>query len=227
MQLPVALTYENFDSETWFEDESGRRSNMPVGVMQIEEELSQVLPQKGMMLTIGTFDGVHVGHKYLIAQLRAYARIQNLLSGVITFKQNPKMVVNPQSRIMSLTSITHRVDLLKQEGVDYVIPLSFTPEVAELSAREFVSLLKRYLKMKGLVVGYDFALGKNKEGDYEEICKIGEEMNFQVIEACCRRMRGEIVSSTAIRNVLTHGDRATAVEMLGWNKEKDISRICQ
>ena len=59
-----------------------------------------------------------------------------------------------------------------------MIPLSFTPEVAELSAREFVSLLKRHLKMKGLVVGYDFALGKNKEGDYEELCKIGEELGF-------------------------------------------------
>jgi riboflavin kinase/FMN adenylyltransferase len=195
--------------------------------MQIEEELSQVLPQKGMMLTIGTFDGVHVGHKYLIAQLRAYARIQNLLSGVITFKQNPKMVVNPQSRIMSLTSITHRVDLLKQEGVDYVIPLSFTPEVAELSAREFVSLLKRYLKMKGLVVGYDFALGRNKEGNYEQLSKLGEEMGFDVIKAYCRRMRGEIVSSTAIRKALMHGDSGTALGMLGWSKEKDIARICQ
>jgi riboflavin kinase/FMN adenylyltransferase len=194
--------------------------------MQIEEELSQVLPQKGMMLTIGTFDGVHVGHKYLIAQLRAYARIQNLLSGVITFKQNPKMVVNPQSRIMSLTSITHRVDLLKQEGVDYVIPLSFTPEVAELSAREFVSLLKRYLKMKGLLVGYDFALGKDKEGDYEELCKIGEEMDFQVIEACCRRMRGEIVSSTAIRKTLTMGDKEKALNMLGWEKGTDVFSSC-
>ena len=73
--------------------------------MQIEEELSRVLPQKEMMLTIGTFDGVHIGHKYLIAQLRAHAKSKNLLSGVITFKHNPKIVVNPQLRIMPLTSI--------------------------------------------------------------------------------------------------------------------------
>ena len=195
--------------------------------MQIEEELSQVIPQGETLLTIGTFDGVHIGHKYLIAQLRAYAKSQNLDSGVITFKQNPKIVVNPQSRIMPLTSITHKIDLLKQEGVDYVIALSFTPEVAELNAREFVSLLKRYLKMRGLVVGYDFTLGKNKEGNYEELRKLGEEMDFDVIKAYCRRMRGEIVSSTAIRKALVHGDSGTALGMLGWSKEKDIARICQ
>jgi riboflavin kinase/FMN adenylyltransferase len=195
--------------------------------MQIEEELSQVLPRGGTLLTIGAFDGVHIGHKYLIAQLKAYAQRQNLLSGVITFRQNPKAVVNPQSGIMPLTGLTHRIALLEQEGVDYVIPLSFTPEVAGLSAREFVSLLKRYLKMKGLVVGYDFALGKNKEGDYEELCKIGKEMDFEVIEAYCRRMRGEIVSSTAIRKALIQGDSGTALGMLGWSKEKDIARICR
>jgi riboflavin kinase/FMN adenylyltransferase len=196
------------------------------GAMQIEEELSQVLPQRETLLTIGAFDGVHIGHKYLIAQLKAHAKSQNLLSGVITFKQNPKTVVNSQSRIMALTSVTHRIDLLKQEGVDYVIPLSFTPEVAELSAREFVSLLKRYLKMKGMVIGYDFALGRNKEGGYEELCKIGKEMDFKVIEAYCRRIRGEIVSSTAIRKALIHGDSETALGMLGWSKEKDIAHIC-
>ena len=195
--------------------------------MQIEEELSQVIPQGETLLTIGTFDGVHIGHKYLIAQLRAYAKSQNLDSGVITFKQNPKIVTNPQSRIMPLTSITHKIDLLKQEGVDYVIALSFTPEVAELNAREFVSLLKRYLKMRGLVVGYDFTLGKNKEGNYEQLRKLGEEMDFDVIKAYCRRMRGEIVSSTAIRKALIHGDSGTALGMLGWSKEKDIARICQ
>ncbi len=195
--------------------------------MQIEEDLSQYIPQKEMLITIGTFDGVHIGHKYLIAQLKAHARNQNLLSGVITFKQNPKSVVNPQIRIMSLTSITHRIDLIKQEGVDYVIPLSFTPEVAELSAREFVSLLKRHLKMKGLVVGYDFALGRNKEGDYDNLCRLGKEMGFDVIKAYCRRLEGEIVSSTAIRKALIHGDSGTALGMLGWSKEKDIARICQ
>jgi riboflavin kinase/FMN adenylyltransferase len=194
--------------------------------MQIEEELSQVLPQGETLLTIGAFDGVHIGHKYLIAQLKAYAKSQNLLSGVITFKQNPKMIVNPQSRIMSLTSLTHRIELLKQEGVDYVIPLSFSPEVAELSAREFVGLLRRYLKMRGLVVGYDFALGKNKEGDYEELSRLGEEMDFKVIEAYCRRMRGEVVSSTAIRKALIHGDSGTALGMLGWSKKVDVFRSC-
>ncbi len=194
--------------------------------MQIEEELSQVLPQKETLLTIGTFDGVHIGHKYLIAQLRAHAGSQNLQSVVITFRQPPRTVLSSHANLTILTAIDKKIELIKKEGVDIVIPLSFTPEVAEMSAREFVGLLKRHLRMRGLVVGYDFALGRNKEGDYEELCKIGKELDFNVIEAYCRRIRGEIVSSTAIRKALTSGDKERAFDMLGWGRELEISRSC-
>jgi riboflavin kinase/FMN adenylyltransferase len=194
--------------------------------MQIEEELSQVIPQRETLLTIGTFDGVHIGHRYLIAQLRAYAKSQNLQSGVITFRQPPRTVISTQAKLTILTAIEKKIELIKKEGVDIVIPLSFTAEVSRLSAREFVGLLKKHLRMKGLVVGYDFALGRNKEGDYEELCKIGKEMDFKVIEAYCRKIRGEIVSSTAIRKALSAGDKERAFDMLGWGNELDILRSC-
>jgi riboflavin kinase/FMN adenylyltransferase len=194
--------------------------------MQIEEELSQVLPQRETLLTIGTFDGVHIGHKYLIAQLKAHAKSQNLLSGVITFRQHPRKVLSSQADLAILTSLEKKIELIKNEGVDVVIPLSFTPEVGKLSAREFVSLLKKYLRMKGLVVGYDFSLGRNREGDHDTLCKVGKEMGFNVIKAYSRSIHGEIVSSTAIRKALSRGDKELVFNMLGWGKELEVSRTC-
>lgn len=115
--------------------------------MSVEEELASVSPTKDMLMTIGAFDGVHIGHKYLIAQLKEHARRRNLFSGVVTFRKHPRKVLSLQSELTLLTGVSQKMELLKKEGVDYVVPLSFTPELARLSAREFVALLQKYLNM--------------------------------------------------------------------------------
>jgi riboflavin kinase/FMN adenylyltransferase len=194
--------------------------------MQVEEELAQVFPQKDMLITIGVFDGVHIGHKYLISQLKAYAKQQDLLSGVVTFRQHPQKVLSPQIELTLLSSLSQKIELLKKEGVDVVIPLSFTSELAQLSAHQFVALLKKYLKMRGLVVGYDFTLGRNREGNIDMLRELGQEMGFSVIEAYCRRIYGDIVSSTAIRKTIARGDKQMAFEMLGWETKLDIAQGC-
>jgi len=122
-----------------------------------EQELSRISPEKDTKLTVGVFDGVHLGHQYLIAQLKEHARQQNLLSGVVTFRQHPDAVLSPQTRLPFLTDIATRTRLLKKEGADFVVTLSFTRDLATLSARNFVSLLKKYLRMRALLVGPDFA----------------------------------------------------------------------
>ncbi|GAI87673.1 unnamed protein product, partial [marine sediment metagenome] len=94
--------------------------------MQVEEELVGLLPKKDMLLTIGVFDGVHLGHKYLLSQLAEHARQQDLLSGVVTFRQHPQEVLSPQTRLPFLTDLAERTNLLKNEGVEAIIPLSFT-----------------------------------------------------------------------------------------------------
>ena len=141
--------------------------------MSVEKELARFSPGKDMLLTIGVFDGVHLGHKYLISQLVAQARQQDLLSGVITFRQHPQEVLQPQTKLPFLTDLTERNNLLKDEGVEVIIPLTFTAESARLSARQFLGLLKKYLRIRGLVIGPDFALGRNREGNVNALRALG------------------------------------------------------
>ena len=183
--------------------------------MQVEEELVGLLPKKDMLLTIGVFDGVHLGHKYLLSQLAEHARRQDLLSGVVTFRQHPQEVLSPQTRLPFLTDLAERTNLLKNEGVEAIIPLSFTSEIAQLSARQFVSLLMRYLRMRGLVIGSDFTLGRNREGNIDSLRTLGQDMNFTVTVIPLIMINGEVVSSTAIRNALANGDMKRVLNLAG------------
>ncbi len=183
--------------------------------MQIEEELAELSPEKDMLLAIGVFDGVHLGHQYLISQLTEHTRRQNLLSGVVTFRQHPREVLSPQTELPYLTSLAEKVSLLKNEGVDAVITLSFTRELAQLSARQFVSLLKKYLRMRGLIIGPDFTLGRNREGNADTLRKLGQDMSFRVTVIPPIRVNDEMVSSTAIRDALANGDMKKVVSLIG------------
>ncbi len=183
--------------------------------MQVEEELVELSPKKDTLLTIGVFDGVHLGHKYLISQLTENARRQNLLSGVVTFCQHPQEVLSPPTKLPFLTDLAKRTSLLQNEGVDAIIPLSFTPELAQLSASQFLSLLKKYLRMRGLIIGPDFVLGRNREGNIDTLCSLGQDMNFSVTVIPPVMINGEVVSSTAIRNALADGDMKRVIKLTG------------
>jgi len=183
--------------------------------MQVEEELAKLSLKKDMLLTIGVFDGVHLGHKYLISQLTEQARQQNLLSGVVTFRQHPQEVLSPQTKLPFLTDLTQRTNLLKNESIDVIIPLSFTRELAQLSASQFINLLKRCLRMRGLLIGPDFALGKNREGTINTLRALGEDMNFTVTVIPPLMINGEVVSSTAIRKALADGDMKRVLNLIG------------
>ena len=169
-----------------------------------------------MMLTIGVFDGVHLGHKYLISRLKVLAWQRNLLSGVVSFRQHPRAVLSPQTKLPFLTDLSRRINLLKNEGVGAVIPISFTRELAQLSARQFVSLLKEYLGMRGLVIGYNFALGQSREGNSDALRALGQDMNFTVNMMTSVIINGEVASSTAIRNALAGGDMKRVQRLSGY-----------
>ncbi|MFC1917741.1 bifunctional riboflavin kinase/FAD synthetase [Chloroflexota bacterium] len=183
--------------------------------MLIEGELAGVSPPRGTLLTIGVFDGVHLGHKHLISQLVEQSRKLGLLSGVITFRQHPQDFFSPETRLPFLTDLEERAFLLKKEGIDLVVPISFDSELAQFDAREFVNLLQRYLKMEGLVLGPDFALGKNREGDEEALRNLGKELNFNVSVVAPLNLEGEAVSSTAIRKAIARGDMEKAERLMG------------
>ncbi len=182
--------------------------------MLVEEELAELSPEKDMLLTIGVFDGVHLGHKYLISKLKEQARQRNLLSGVVTFRQHPLEVLSPQTELSYLTNLEEKVNLLKKEGVEAVIALSFTPELAQLSASQFASLLKKYLRMQGLVIGPDFALGRNREGNADTLRRLGQALGFSVTVIPPLSINGEIVSSTAVRDALANGDIKRVISLI-------------
>jgi len=181
----------------------------------VEEELAGLSPSKDTMLTIGVFDGVHLGHKYLLSQLKERARQEDCLSGVITFRRHPQAVLSPQTRLPCLTDLTQRKKLLKDEGIDTIVTLSFTREMAQLSPRQFVGLLKKYLRVRGLVIGPDFALGQNREGDATVLRALGKDVGFSVTVVPPVLINGEVVSSTAIRNALAEGDVRKVNNLIG------------
>lgn len=181
----------------------------------MEEELTRHSPGKDTLLTIGVFDGVHLGHKYLISQLVELAGTQDLLPGVVTFRQHPQAVLSPQTKLPFLTDLEERSRLLEKEGVALVVPLSFTREWAELGARRFVELLMKHLRMRGLVIGADFALGRGREGDTAALRLLGREMSFSVDVVPAVKLSGEVVSSTIIRQALAEGDMARVRRMVG------------
>jgi riboflavin kinase/FMN adenylyltransferase len=180
-----------------------------------EEELAVFSPEKDTLLTIGVFDGVHLGHQRLISELVKQAARRHLLSGVVTFWQHPEDILTPGKTLPFLTDIKTRMKLLQDEGVDFIVPLSFTVRMAELSARQFISLLQKHLKMRGLVIGPDFALGKQREGNIETLRKLGKEMGFTLTVVPPLEINGEIVSSTTIRKAITNGDMKKVHELTG------------
>ena len=183
--------------------------------MQVEQELAELSPGKDMIITIGVFDGVHLGHKHLISQLKEQAEQQNLLSGVVTFRQHPQVVLSPETRLPFLTDLSQRMNLLKNEGIEVIVTLSFTHELAQLGAQQFVSLLKQYLGMRGLVIGYDFSLGRDREGGSGTLHALGQAMDFTVTVVPPLILDGEVVSSTAIRHALAKGDMKRVRKLLG------------
>jgi riboflavin kinase/FMN adenylyltransferase len=183
--------------------------------MKIVEELQKIKPQQETMFTIGVFDGVHLGHQSLLSYLKEKAHQNGWLSGVITFISHPETVLGSQNQLPWLDSLENRIELIKSMGIEIVIALNFTAELRQLSARDFVQLLKEHLKLRGLIVGPDFALGKNRQGNVEQLHLLGKQMGFDVEVVPPLIVNGEVVSSSLIRQVLAQGDMKRTANLLG------------
>ena len=183
--------------------------------MQVEEELTSFSPNRDTILTIGVFDGVHLGHRRLIAELMRQARQMNMLAGVVTFRQHPEDLFSSGKRLPFLTDMKTRTRLLKEEGVDLIITLSFNKELAGLSAHHFISLLQQHIRMRGLVIGSDFALGKGREGDTGAIRHMGKEIGLSVTIVPPLKINDEVVSSTSLRQALAAGNIDKVQELTG------------
>jgi riboflavin kinase/FMN adenylyltransferase len=186
-----------------------------VSVTLAREELARIAPGRDAAVTIGKFDGVHRGHQHLIARLIERARAENLASVVIVLYPSPATVLRPGAAINYLTSLEERLELLRRLGPDSVGILPFTSEMAQLSPRDFVSLLTEELRMRLLLVGPDFALGRNREGTAGALRKIGGELGFRLETADLLAQDGEKVGSSAVRQALAAGDVEEVARLLG------------
>ncbi len=180
------------------------------------EELARAAPGRPSAVTVGVFDGVHRGHVHIIEHVKERARELGLASGVITLHPDPVQVLRPDQPIAYLTSLEERIELLRATEVDFVAPLTFTSDVAELSAREFVELLVSELQMRLILMGPDHAFGRGREGTPERLRELGTELGFAVemLPEPLRASSGPI-SATAIRRALADGDMETVIHYLG------------
>ncbi|MDB9828916.1 bifunctional riboflavin kinase/FAD synthetase [Flavobacteriaceae bacterium] len=169
------------------------------------------------VITIGTFDGVHVGHRAIMQRLVAAAKEQGLVSAVLTFFPHPRMVLQKNSDIKLINTLPEKKQLLEDIGLDYFVVEPFTYEFSRLSALEYVrDILVTQLKAKKIIIGYDHRFGRNRNADIQDLKKYGEQFGFEVEEISAQQLDEVSVSSTKIRKALAKGDIHTANTYLGY-----------
>jgi riboflavin kinase/FMN adenylyltransferase len=181
--------------------------------MQHYRSLEEVNLQNSW-LTVGVFDGVHRGHQQIIKKLTADAHANEAPAVVLTFDPHPASVLGGQE-IKCLTLPDERAELLGNLGVDVVITERFTRELSAVTAYDFVSRLKNHLGLKQLLIGYDFALGKGREGNAARLTEIGSELGYTVEVVPAVSDESGVISSTAIRKLVEVGNVAEAARLLG------------
>lgn len=185
--------------------------------MKIFQGFDQLKEIKNPVLTIGTFDGVHLGHQKIIDQLNFEAEKIGGESVLFTFYPHPRMILYPESHGLRLIQTqAEKVDKLRRMGLQNVVIHPFTQEFSRLSAIEFVrDFLVNQVGVKKLVIGYDHQFGKNREGSIEFLMEVCETYGFEVIEIAAQEIDEVNVSSTKIRNAIKAGDIETANTFLG------------
>lgn len=170
------------------------------------------------VLTIGTFDGVHIGHQKIIQRLNEIKSKPFERSMILTFYPHPRRVLDQSNDIKMLTTMDEKTHLLKKFGLDDLIIEPFTKEFSRRSALDFVrDILVRQLHLKQLVIGYDHHFGKNREGNFEQLTEFGELYDFTVEKISAQEIESVSVSSTKIRKAIESGDMSTANKYLGYN----------
>ena len=184
--------------------------------MSFSQLLAGYTPDRDTVLTVGVFDGVHLGHRHLLGYLMDWAG-SVCIPAVVTFSNRPVTVFRPGTFPSYLTTPDHKVDLLREAGIELVVPLEFTRELSEVPARQFAELLSGTLRMKGLVLGPDSALGRGREGDMAYMQAEGERLGFWVRSVPPLEMNGQPVKSRVVRKALVAGDVSGGARLLGRN----------
>ena len=166
--------------------------------------------------TIGFFDGVHLGHRHLINQVKMAASLNGWCSSIITFPVHPRQVIQSDYRPSLLSSPEEKIELLASTGIDNCILLPFTRELSQLTAWEFMQLLYDQYKVRMLVIGYDHRFGHNRAETFEDYCRYGRELGIHIMQATAYTQEQDKVSSSVIRRALLSGEVSTATKYLGY-----------
>ena len=177
----------------------------------------KILPVKPCVATIGFFDGVHRGHRFLIERLKEDAKAAGLESTVITFERHPRQVLSSDYQPKLLTTFEEKRLLLSRTGVDNCAVLQFDRQMAQMTAREFMErVLTGLLNVKRLYIGYDHRFGHNREEGFEDYVRYGRELGIEVLQNTAFDLEGVNVSSSVIRSFLQEGEVEMAARCLGY-----------
>lgn len=178
--------------------------------MRIFRDIDEIKGIKNAVVTTGTFDGVHVGHKVIISRLRKLAKMNEGESVLITFHPHPRRVLYPDSEgrdLLLINSQREKIELLRKAGLDNLVIINFTKEFAETTSMQFVKeILLERIQAKKIIVGFNHFFGHNKEGNYNFLHDLAQEKGFEVEEIPEQDIQNESVSSTKIRKALLEGD---------------------
>lgn len=184
--------------------------------MSLRQRLASFAPDKETVLTIGVFDGVHLGHQHLLQQLTRLAQ-PDYLPTVFTFTNHPITVLRPGTQVRYITTPEQRTRLLKAQGIQLVVGLEFTLEDSRVTARDFATILVETLGMKGLLMGPDSAVGHNRQGDINFLRQLSPQLGFWVEEVQPLVLDGSPVQSRRIREAIWCGDVEAGTRLLGRN----------
>ena len=175
---------------------------------------TQAITEPGVMATIGFFDGVHLGHRFLIDEVKAAAAQRGLPSAVITFPTHPRSVLQQAYQPRLLNSFADKLRLLATTGVDYCIVLDFTEALSQLSAEAFLRILATQWRVKGLVIGYDHRFGHDRRDGFEQYVEYGQRWGIEILKAAAFDAGHTAVSSSEIRRLVQEGKVERAAQLL-------------
>lgn len=171
---------------------------------------------KDPVITIGTFDGVHIGHKTILKEIVDHAKEVQGESILLTFEPHPRKVIFPDKPLQLLTPLDEKLELVKATGVDHIVVVPFTKAFANLTAEEYISdFLVKQFKPHSIVIGYDHQFGNDRKGDINLLKQLSEQYRYKVYEISAQLIHDAAVSSTKVRKAVSSGDMTEAANMLG------------
>lgn len=187
-------------------------------MIQVHRDLEKLPHYKNAVITIGTFDGVHLGHQQIIKLLKEEAAKTGGETVIITFHPHPRKVVNNgKSEVKTINTLSEKIELLDKLGIDHLVVVSFNEVFASQTAEEYIeNFLVKKFKPKTIIIGYDHKFGRDRSGDYHLLERMGEVLNYSVKEIPEHVLNEIIISSTKIREALLKSDLDTANQFLGY-----------